>query len=597
MEKNSKFETFTYNFLSCDVAIFKEQKKDLFEWLFVSLIVNYNIEHSLPKESYTIEVKTAVEQYLKEHWNNVKHGKHTIKIFDEFMLTSIESNIEKDFVRRKDPSDYNSPKILNDKAFNFIKGYNNIFNDEVDVFTVFFDPITNEVVPYITHEYPNAKNVSNELTNPNSKYSAFSKYNITEESIKRAYNLYQKLKDIFSSDEEDFDLDDQIDYQIESNDNYIDDDTLDSQDDEEEVDTIDIQDDKNEDNLDNKDEDDDFDFFSRDDDDDEDDDEDDADDDADDDMGLDFLDIPNRIQHKNKPKKKKKQDDHMFDIMPDTYQLYSFEFSVHIDSNGKYICLPTKYSYPFNEEYTSNWLNYWFEKIAEKDEDIKAVKQSLDDSISIKQEETSNDFDPSFLTKSSFKNIYLEHCYSLIKNNEHFKLNTKRYKFCLKTLTKFDKFFESGKKFDVDDLNSFTSDVNFILGYVMGKLCNFYCNTDISYNEYKCKLTSVGMKFDIDVECLINNKEIYDNYKKGSQFVKCLLIKLLLYRTNKIEKDDLYTDFVNDIRYITDQRNSFSHDNIEVTGEKTFQDEDIMCIPEKLQKVLYCLLKIEQGGY
>lgn len=194
-------EKLTWNFARYNVLLPKQKETDVFEWLYLSLIVSNNESQNIPKLSYKKEIVEIVENILKMKFNSV--------ITFE-MLSLIKQSIENKFVRND---------LLNESVIGFLDTYEDLFDESVEVKRVFIDCVTKEVLPYfgdmsiLDDVKDKTFNQNDEIVQPSAAkirrayetYIKYNKQNVNHEEITENHFIDEDTQ-FFLDDEEDFDV-------------------------------------------------------------------------------------------------------------------------------------------------------------------------------------------------------------------------------------------------------------------------------------------------------------------------------------------------------------------------------------------------------
>ncbi len=196
---------FTWPFFRYDVLMPEQVKTDLFEWLYLSLVVQQNEQRQMARNSYEDTVKYDVRRVLKEKFSS---------LLDDATIDNIIATTEKEFVLEKEGRAF-SGKYLKDDTFPFLDTYEDLFSSQVTVQRVYQDAICGAVVPCFSDEQPKEER--------NVEFSLQPAKNLgkpTQTQIANAYKLYNKLnslgvkqEEIIEEEEYEVDPDAEVDFQ------------------------------------------------------------------------------------------------------------------------------------------------------------------------------------------------------------------------------------------------------------------------------------------------------------------------------------------------------------------------------------------------
>ena len=200
--------SFIWPFVRYDVLMPQQVRTDLFEWLYLSLVVNQNEQRNLDKRSYTKEVKDDVRCIIKQRFSS---------LLDDVVIDNIISTAEKEFVV-KDMARKSSYECLAEKTFGFLDTYEDLFSSQVTVRRVFHDGICGGVVPCFKDDmFVKDANGKHEC-----ELHLLVKDKPTQEQIKKAYSLYNRLnsaicaqEEILGEEDEFYDEDVEVDFEPE----------------------------------------------------------------------------------------------------------------------------------------------------------------------------------------------------------------------------------------------------------------------------------------------------------------------------------------------------------------------------------------------
>lgn len=188
MGQNQYVGSFTWPFIRYDVLMPQQIRTDLFEWLYLSLVVHQNELRGLDKKSYTKEVRDDVRHTIKQRFSSVLDD----TIIDDVILTA-----EKEFTVKYDMQ-HDSGKCLIDETFGFLDTYEDLFSSQVTVQRVFQDGICGGVVPCFKEDMF----VKDAKKNNNCELQPLVKSQPTQEQIKKAYLLYNRLSKVASNQDD-----------------------------------------------------------------------------------------------------------------------------------------------------------------------------------------------------------------------------------------------------------------------------------------------------------------------------------------------------------------------------------------------------------
>lgn len=124
-------------FVRYDVLMPKQIKTDLFEWLFLSLVVHQNEQRSLEKTNYSKAVKDEVRRMIKQRFSS---------LLDDSIIDNIIATAEEEFTV-KIVNRFGDERCLKDETFGFLDAYEDLFSSQVSVQRIFQDGICGGVVP------------------------------------------------------------------------------------------------------------------------------------------------------------------------------------------------------------------------------------------------------------------------------------------------------------------------------------------------------------------------------------------------------------------------------------------------------------------
>lgn len=210
MQEQRKYVgSFIWPFIRYDVLMPQQIRTDLFEWLYLSLVVHQNEQRSLDKKSYTKEVKDEVRRMIRQRFAS---------LLDETTIDNIIAASEKEFTVR-DEVQRGENEYLTDDVFSFLDTYEDLFSSQVDVQRVFQDGICGDVVPC----FKETDYIRDAKTDGKLKLKLLVKEKPTQEQIKNAYIMFNRLNtvvnnqdDILSEMEEFYDEDAEVDFEPET---------------------------------------------------------------------------------------------------------------------------------------------------------------------------------------------------------------------------------------------------------------------------------------------------------------------------------------------------------------------------------------------
>lgn len=209
MQEQRKYVgSFIWPFVRYDVLMPQQIKTDLFEWLYLALVVHQNEQRSLDKKSYTKEVKDEVRRMIRQKFAS---------LLDETTIDNIISASEREFTV-KDEVQRGNGEYLTDDVFSFLDTYEDLFSSQVDVQRVFQDGICGDVVPCFKEmDYIKDARKGDKLV-LNLRVTA----KPSQEQIKNAYVMFNRLntvtnnqEDTLSEMEEFYDKDAEVDFEPE----------------------------------------------------------------------------------------------------------------------------------------------------------------------------------------------------------------------------------------------------------------------------------------------------------------------------------------------------------------------------------------------
>lgn len=209
--QNQYVGSFLWPFVRYDVLMPQQIRTDLFEWLYLSLVVHQNEQRGLDKKSYTKEVKDDVRHMIKQKFSS---------LLDDIVIDNIILMAEKEFTIKINTR-YGSGEILIDETFSFLDTYEDLFSSQVTVQRVFQDGICGGVVPCFKEDIF----IKDAKQNDNCELRLLVKDKPTLEQIKKAYLLFNRLSTIASNQddaldetEEFYDEDAEVDFAPEKQD-------------------------------------------------------------------------------------------------------------------------------------------------------------------------------------------------------------------------------------------------------------------------------------------------------------------------------------------------------------------------------------------
>ncbi|MCH5165494.1 MAG: hypothetical protein J1G01_03735 [Clostridiales bacterium] len=186
--KRNYIGSIIWPFIRYDVLMPKQVKTDLFEWLYLSLVVHQNEQRGLDKKSYTKEVKDDVRHIIKQRFYS---------LLDDTIIDNIISTAEKDFTVR-DESQSSNCEWLVDETFGFLDTYEDLFSSQVGVQKVFQDGICGDVVPYFDDDLF----VQDAKKSGDCELQSLVRDRPSQEQIKNAYLLYSRLNMVASNQDD-----------------------------------------------------------------------------------------------------------------------------------------------------------------------------------------------------------------------------------------------------------------------------------------------------------------------------------------------------------------------------------------------------------
>jgi hypothetical protein len=126
-------------FYKYDVLMPEHIPTDVFVWLYLSLFVHINQQTGKSKDSYAVEEKNQVKRLIKEEFSGV---------IDEITLDKIIIYAERDYVLRDETvRQPEMRKILDEKAFQLLESFDDLFSSNLQIKHIYQDAITGEIVP------------------------------------------------------------------------------------------------------------------------------------------------------------------------------------------------------------------------------------------------------------------------------------------------------------------------------------------------------------------------------------------------------------------------------------------------------------------
>lgn len=186
--QNQYVGSFIWPFVRYDVLMPQQIRTDLFEWLYLSLVVHQNEQRGLDKKSYTKEVKDDVRHTIKQRFSS---------LLDDTIIDNIILTAEKEFTV-KDDMRHGSREYLIDATFGFLDTYEDLFSSQVTVQRVFQDGICGDVVPCFKEDMF----VKDVKKNDNCELRLLVKDKPTQEQIKKAYLLFNRLRTVSSNQDD-----------------------------------------------------------------------------------------------------------------------------------------------------------------------------------------------------------------------------------------------------------------------------------------------------------------------------------------------------------------------------------------------------------
>ena len=193
-------------FVRYDVLMPKQIKTDLFEWLFLSLVVHQNEQRSLEKTSYTKEVKDEVRRIIKQRFSS---------LLDDSIIDNIVVAAEEEFTVKIE-NRFGDERCLKEETFGFLDAYEDLFSSQVSVQRIFQDGICGGVVPCFKESDYIQEARKNE-NKPELQLRVEKKP--SQKQIEDAYLMFNRLTtnvgnqdDISSEEEEFYDEDAEVDF-------------------------------------------------------------------------------------------------------------------------------------------------------------------------------------------------------------------------------------------------------------------------------------------------------------------------------------------------------------------------------------------------
>lgn len=188
MQEHRKYVgSFIWPFVRYDVLMPKQNRTDLFEWLYLSLVVHQNEQRNFAQNSYTKEVKDEVRHVIKQRFSS---------LLDDTVIDSIISTAEREFVVKEDTR-HSANEYLSANTFSFLDTYEDLFSEQITVQRVFQDGICGGVVPCFTEDVF----VKDSKNDGDISLQLLVKDKPTQKQIKNAYVLFNRLNSAVDSQE------------------------------------------------------------------------------------------------------------------------------------------------------------------------------------------------------------------------------------------------------------------------------------------------------------------------------------------------------------------------------------------------------------
>lgn len=183
MQESRKYiGSFVWPFIRYDVLMPQQIRTDLFEWLYLSLVVQQNDERKLDARSYTKEVKDEVRRIIKQKFSS---------LLDDVTIDNIISKAEREFIVR-DEVQRGCNSYLSNETFGFLDTYEDLFSSQVSVQRVLQDGICGGIVPcFKDNEYLKEASSGEKL-----ELKVRIKDKPTQDEIKKAYLTFNRLSPI-----------------------------------------------------------------------------------------------------------------------------------------------------------------------------------------------------------------------------------------------------------------------------------------------------------------------------------------------------------------------------------------------------------------
>ncbi len=187
-------------FFRYDVLMPPQNENDMFEWLYLSIIVNQNEINKKDTFSYDDTETQSAMKLIKNKFS---------KVIDDEIFSKIKKKTEEDFVKNN---------RLTYETTSFLSTFESLFSNDLEVYHVFQDGVTGDVLPnfsdldYIKDSAENSV-IQIEDSNPNQP---------TVSQIRKAIHRYNRLKEetipeeIIEETEAIIDPDEEVDFEPES---------------------------------------------------------------------------------------------------------------------------------------------------------------------------------------------------------------------------------------------------------------------------------------------------------------------------------------------------------------------------------------------